>query len=72
MSEADLLAAEVKAANYALATKEDLYKVNSALKEDLAQVEVRLSSKIYIVGLVQFIAIVGTLISVIAFMLQSS
>lgn len=72
-----IVAAEVKAANHTLATKDDLYKVKEELKEDLykvkediSQVEVRLSTKIYIVVLVQFIAIVGTLISVIAFMLS--
>jgi hypothetical protein len=72
-----MIAAEVKTANHALSTKEDLYKVKEELKEDLykvkegiSQVEVRLSTKIYIGGLVQFLAIAGTVISVIAYMLQ--
>lgn len=51
--------------------KEDLYKVKEELKENISQVELRLSRSIYIVGLVQFLAIAGTVISVIAFMLQT-
>jgi hypothetical protein len=44
--------------------------VKAELKEDISQLEAHLSKSIYIVGLVQFVAITGTAISVIAFMLN--
>ena len=40
-----------------------------APKEDLAKLEGRIGSKIYFVGLAQYIAIVGSLIALIKFML---
>ena len=68
-----IAAAEVKSANTNLATKEDLYKVKEDIQNVRAEIkasEAHLSTRIYIVGLVQFLAIAGTVISVIAYMLQ--
>ena len=72
-----IVAAEIQTANSNLSTKVDLFAVKediqnlkAELKEDIFQLEARLSKSIYIVGLVQFVALAGTLISVMAYMLQ--
>lgn len=46
-----------------LATKEDLVKEIASAKADLTR-------QIYIVGLIQFIAVVGSVIGIISFMLH--
>ena len=46
-----------------LATKEDLAK----LKEDMLKQETRLSQTIYIVGIVQFLAIIGSILFILKF-----
>ena len=40
-----------------------------ASKADLAMMEAKLSKTIYLVGLVQFLAIVGSVLAIITFML---
>lgn len=53
-------------------TIEGTVKVNSmelASKADLAMMEAKLSKTIYLVGLVQFLAIVGSVLAIITFML---
>ena len=45
-------------------------KDNLASKKDLAEMESRINRNIYIVGLVQFIAIVGSVLGIINFMLK--
>ena len=53
-------------------TIEGTVKVNSmelASKADLAMMEAKLSKTIYLVGLVQFLAIVGSVLVIITFML---
>ena len=49
-----------------LATKEDITNV----KEDLANVRADLIKSIYLVGLVQFLAIVGSVLAIFNFMLK--
>jgi len=49
-----------------LATKEDIYKID--LK--IADTKSELIKAIYVVGLFQFLAIVGTVIGVLSFMLR--
>jgi hypothetical protein len=49
-----------------LATKEDLYKTDLKIAETKAD----LTKAIYIVGLIQFLAIVGSVIGVLSFMLK--
>ncbi len=41
-----------------------------ASKKDLAEMESRINKNIYIVGLIQFIAIVGSVLAIINFMLK--
>jgi len=41
-----------------------------ATREDLAEVKSELTKTIYIVGLVQFLAIVGSVIAIMSFMLK--
>ncbi len=40
-----------------------------ASKENIAELEVRINRSIYIVGLVQFVAIIGSVIAIIKFMM---
>jgi hypothetical protein len=49
-----------------LATKEDLTNI----KEDLANVRADLMRSIYIVGLIQFLVIVGSVLAIFNFMLK--
>lgn len=46
------------------------YKETAATKMDLAQLESKLSKTIYIVGLIQFLAIVGSVLAIVNFMLK--
>jgi hypothetical protein len=41
-----------------------------AIKEDLSEIRSELAKTIYIVGLVQFLAIVGSVIAIMSFMLK--
>ena len=49
-----------------LATKEDILTT----KEDIAIVKAELTKSIYIVGLIQFLAIVGSVLAIINFMVK--
>lgn len=49
-----------------LATKEDIY----LLKEEMAKMKAELLRTVYIVGLVQFLAIVGSVLLIVNFMLK--
>lgn len=56
-----------------LSTKEDVFSIKEdilLLKEDVAKYETRISRQIYIVGLVQFLAIVGSVLAIVNFMLK--
>jgi septation ring formation regulator EzrA len=54
---------EVDSRKDLLATKEDISK----LREDMARQETRLSQTIYIVGVVQFLAIIGSILMILKF-----
>lgn len=41
-----------------------------ANKSDLAQLETKISNRIYMVGLIQFLAIVGSVLAIVSFMLK--
>jgi hypothetical protein len=43
---------------------------HNATKQDLAEIKSELSKTIYIVGLIQFIAIVGSVLAIVTFMLK--
>jgi hypothetical protein len=49
-----------------LATKEDLYKTDLKIAETKAD----LTKAIYLVGLIQFLAIIGSVIGILSFMLK--
>ena len=57
---------ELKHETKSLATKDDIIGV----KEDMANMKSELMRQIYIVGLIQFLAIVSSVIGIMAFMLQ--
>jgi hypothetical protein len=50
-----------------LATKEDLLKVESALKSDLYQLENRFTKQLYWVNIVQFLATIGSILAILKF-----
>jgi hypothetical protein len=43
---------------------------HNATKQDLAEIKSELSKTIYIVGLIQFITIVGSVLAIVTFMLK--
>jgi hypothetical protein len=45
-------------------------KDHLASKKDLAEMETRITKTIYIIGLVQFLAIVGSVLAIVTFMLK--
>ncbi len=49
-----------------IASKEDIY----LLKEDLANVKAELIKSIYVVGLIQFLTIIGSVLAIMNFMLE--
>ena len=51
-------------------TKFEQDKKYLATKQDLAETEMRINKTIYIVGLVQFLAIVGSVLAIVNFMLK--
>lgn len=50
--------------------KFNAHKETIASKTDVAQLESKLSKTIYIVGLIQFLAIVGSVLAIVNFMLK--
>jgi hypothetical protein len=62
--------AELEIAKDILATKQDLSTVKEELKEELAKMRGELLRTIYVVGLVQFLAIVGSVLLIVNFMLK--
>ncbi len=50
-----------------LATKEDLIKETSALRLEMREMEVRITRNIFIAGVVQFLAIVGSVLMLLKF-----
>ena len=53
-----------------LATKGDLDREISHVREDMMNMKAELLKSIYVVGLVQFIAIVGSVLTILNFMLK--
>ena len=51
----------------AFATKEDLFATKEDLAKDISSLEVRLTRSMYIVGVVQFLAIVGSVLMLLKF-----
>lgn len=49
------------------ATKEDLVKETAALRIEIREVEVRITRNIFIAGVVQFLAIVGSVLMLLKF-----
>ena len=49
-----------------IASKEDIY----LLKEDIANVKAELMKSIYVVGLIQFLAIIGSVLAIMNFMIK--
>ena len=59
---------EVEANIKHVATKVDLAELKLVLTEDISELRSELTKTIYIVGLVQFLAIVGTIVGILSFM----
>ncbi len=51
-------------------TKEDLIKEISIVRSEIGNVRSELNKTIYMVGLIQFLAIVGSVIGIVSFMLK--
>ncbi|MFM6976272.1 MAG: hypothetical protein ACKOW2_05425 [Sphingobacteriaceae bacterium] len=62
--------AELGRAKEVLATQKDLFGVKEELKSDIANFRSELLRTVYIVGLVQFLAIVGSVLMIFNFMLK--
>lgn len=53
-----------------LATKGDLDREISHLREDMMNMKAELLKSVYVVGLIQFLAIVGSVVTIANFMLE--
>lgn len=62
--------AELEIGKDNLATKQDLSALKEELKEDMSKMKAELLRTVYIVGLAQFLAIVGAILMIFNFMLK--
>ncbi len=61
---------QVDHATTQLATKQDLMQAREDLLKEITNVKSELIKNVYTIGLIQFLAIVGSVIGVISFMLH--
>lgn len=50
-----------------LATKDDLFKLESSLRSDIYQLENRLVKQLYWINIVQFLATIGSILAILKF-----